>query len=79
MPLADALIHISELADITVAEPLQTVRPQDEIKAKILRIDVDSGDTNDSGDGIDAPPAAPPERENVRSSRRWWPPAIPFP
>jgi small subunit ribosomal protein S1 len=38
-PGVEGLIHISELADITVAEPLQTVRPHDEVNAKILRID----------------------------------------
>ncbi|MCB0047040.1 MAG: S1 RNA-binding domain-containing protein [Caldilineaceae bacterium] len=35
----EGLIHISELADITIAEPLKMVRPGDEIMAKILRID----------------------------------------
>ncbi len=38
-PGVEGLIHISELADITVAEPLKTVRPGDEVMAKILRID----------------------------------------
>jgi small subunit ribosomal protein S1 len=38
-PGIEGLVHISELADITVAEPLKTVRPGDEVMAKILRID----------------------------------------
>jgi ribosomal protein S1 len=38
-PGVEGLIHISELADITVAEPLKTVRPGDKIKAKVLRVD----------------------------------------
>lgn len=38
-PGVEGLIHISELADIAVAEPLSTVRPGDEIDAKILRVD----------------------------------------
>jgi small subunit ribosomal protein S1 len=38
-PGVEGLIHISELADITVAEPLKTVRPGDKVPAKILRID----------------------------------------
>ena len=37
-PGVEGLIHISELADITVAEPLKTVRPGDDVMAKILRI-----------------------------------------
>ena len=35
----EGLIHLSELADISVAEPLKTVRPGEKIMAKILRID----------------------------------------
>ncbi len=38
-PGIEGLVHISELADITVAEPLKTVRPGDEVMAKILRVD----------------------------------------
>jgi small subunit ribosomal protein S1 len=38
-PGVEGLVHISELADISVAEPLKTVRPGDTINAKILRID----------------------------------------
>lgn len=38
-PGVEGLIHISELADIAVAEPLKTVRPGDKIQAKVLRID----------------------------------------
>lgn len=38
-PGVEGLIHISELADITVAEPLKTVKPGDKIMAKVLRID----------------------------------------
>lgn len=38
-PGVEGLIHISELADIAVAEPLKTVRSGDEIDVKILRID----------------------------------------
>jgi small subunit ribosomal protein S1 len=38
-PGVEGLVHISELADITVAEPLKTVRPGDQAMAKILRID----------------------------------------
>ncbi len=38
-PGVEGLIHISELADIAVAEPLKTVRSGDVIDVKILRID----------------------------------------
>lgn len=38
-PGVEGLIHISELADITVAEPLKTVRPGDKVTVKILRVD----------------------------------------
>ncbi len=38
-PGVEGLIHLSELADISVAEPLKTVRPGDKVMAKILRID----------------------------------------
>jgi len=33
------LIHISEIADIAVAEPLKTIRVGDAVKAKVLRVD----------------------------------------
>ena len=38
-PGVEGLIHISELADIAVAEPLKTVQVGDEVYAKILRVD----------------------------------------
>jgi ribosomal protein S1 len=38
-PGVEGLVHISELADISVAEPLKTVHPGDTVNAKILRID----------------------------------------
>ncbi|MBV7329064.1 S1 RNA-binding domain-containing protein [Chloroflexi bacterium TSY] len=38
-PGVEGLIHISELANISIAEPLKTVHPGDEIDVKILRID----------------------------------------
>lgn len=38
-PGIEGLIHISELADITVAEPLKAVRSGEIVQAKILRID----------------------------------------
>lgn len=38
-PGVEGLIHISELADITVAEPLKTVTAGDEVRVKILRVD----------------------------------------
>jgi small subunit ribosomal protein S1 len=38
-PGVEGLIHISELADIAVAEPLKTVRPGDKVKVKVLRVD----------------------------------------
>ena len=38
-PSVEGLIHISELADITVAEPLKTVRPGDKVMVKVLRVD----------------------------------------
>ncbi len=38
-PGVEGLIHISELADITVAEPLKTVRSGDVVPVKILRVD----------------------------------------
>lgn len=38
-PGVEGLIHLSELADISVAEPLKTVRPGDKIMAKVLRVD----------------------------------------
>lgn len=38
-PGVEGLIHISELADITVAEPLKTVSTGDEVMVKILRVE----------------------------------------
>jgi len=38
-PGIEGLIHLSELADISVAEPLKTVRTGDKIMAKVLRVD----------------------------------------
>lgn len=38
-PGVEGLIHISELADIAVAEPLKTVTAGDQIKVKVLRVD----------------------------------------
>lgn len=38
-PGVEGLIHISELADIAVAEPLKTVQPSDEVQVKVLRVD----------------------------------------
>jgi small subunit ribosomal protein S1 len=38
-PGVEGLIHISELADIAVAEPLKTVRPGDKVEVKVLRVD----------------------------------------
>ena len=38
-PGVEGLIHISELADIAVAEPLKTVQSGDTVSVKILRID----------------------------------------
>jgi len=38
-PGIEGLIHLSELADISVAEPLKTVRAGEKILVKILRID----------------------------------------
>ena len=35
----EGLIHISELADITIAEPLKSVKAGDEVDVKILRVD----------------------------------------
>jgi small subunit ribosomal protein S1 len=37
-PGVEGLVHISEVADISVAEPLKTIRPGDRVDAKILRI-----------------------------------------
>jgi small subunit ribosomal protein S1 len=38
-PGVEGLIHISELADIAVAEPLKTVKPGDKVEVKVLRVD----------------------------------------
>ncbi len=38
-PGVEGLIHISELADITVAEPLKSVRTGDVVPVKVLRVD----------------------------------------
>jgi small subunit ribosomal protein S1 len=38
-PGVEGLIHVSELADISVAEPLKTVKPGDRVAVKILRVD----------------------------------------
>jgi small subunit ribosomal protein S1 len=37
-PGVEGLVHISEIADISVAEPLRTIRPSDKVNAKVLRI-----------------------------------------
>lgn len=38
-PGVEGLIHISELADIAVAEPLKTIKAGDTVKVKVLRVD----------------------------------------
>ncbi len=38
-PGVEGLIHISEIADIAVAEPLKAVRTGDKVKVKVLRVD----------------------------------------
>jgi small subunit ribosomal protein S1 len=38
-PGIEGLIHISELADIEIAEPLKTVRVGDKVQVKVLRVD----------------------------------------
>ncbi len=38
-PGVEGLIHISELADITVAEPLKSVKPGEVVPVKVLRVD----------------------------------------
>ena len=38
-PGVEGLIHISEIADIAVAEPLKTVRTGDKVQVKVLRVD----------------------------------------
>lgn len=38
-PGVEGLIHISEIADITVAEPLKTVSSGDEVMVKVLRVE----------------------------------------
>jgi small subunit ribosomal protein S1 len=38
-PGIEGLIHISEIADIAVAEPLKTIRVGDRVRAKVLRVD----------------------------------------
>jgi small subunit ribosomal protein S1 len=38
-PGIEGLIHISEIADIAVAEPLKTIRVGDQVQAKVLRVD----------------------------------------
>jgi ribosomal protein S1 len=38
-PGVEGLIHISELADIAVAEPLKTVKVGDKVRVKVLRVD----------------------------------------
>lgn len=38
-PGIEGLIHISEIADISVAEPLKTIRVGDKILSKVLRVD----------------------------------------
>jgi small subunit ribosomal protein S1 len=38
-PGIEGLIHISEVADIAVAEPLKTIRVGEEVNAKVLRVD----------------------------------------
>jgi small subunit ribosomal protein S1 len=37
-PGVEGLVHISEIADISVAEPLRTIRPGDKVLAKVLRV-----------------------------------------
>jgi ribosomal protein S1 len=38
-PGVEGLIHISELADIAVAEPLKVVHAGDKVTVKVLRVD----------------------------------------
>lgn len=64
-PGVEGLIHVSELADISVAEPLKSVRPGDKVTVKILRIDGKrqriglSRRQAESGDSEAAVPAVP--------------------
>jgi small subunit ribosomal protein S1 len=37
-PGVEGLVHISEISDISVAEPLRTIRPGDKVLAKVLRV-----------------------------------------
>jgi small subunit ribosomal protein S1 len=38
-PGVEGLIHISEIADIAVAEPLRMIKPGDKVTVKVLRVD----------------------------------------
>ena len=38
-PGVEGLIHISEIADIAVAEPLKMIKPGDKVTVKVLRVD----------------------------------------
>lgn len=38
-PGVEGLIHLRRIADITVAEPLKTIRVGDHVMVKVLRID----------------------------------------
>ncbi len=78
----EGLLHISELADHKVENPMDVVKPNDEVDVKILRVDIDDrkiglslkraqwGDTS----GTDAAPAAegaaPSRKEGKKAPKR---------
>jgi small subunit ribosomal protein S1 len=74
----EGLLHISELADHKVENPMDIVKPGDEVDVKILRVDIDDrkiglslkraqwGDTS----GADAGAEAAPSKKNKQAPRR---------
>lgn len=74
----EGLLHISELADHKVENPMDIVKPGDEVDVKILRVDIDDrkiglslkraqwGDTS----GADAGAEAAPSKKSKQAPRR---------
>jgi small subunit ribosomal protein S1 len=63
-PGVEGLVHISEIADISVAEPLRTIRPGDKVNAKVLRINGKQQRIGLSIRQAQETPAAPAEDEH---------------
>ena len=78
----EGLLHISELADHKVENPMDIVKPGDEVDVKILRVDIDDrkiglslkraqwGDTSGAGEATGSEPAPSSGKKGKQSPKR---------